>query len=464
MPNDYTPNWADPDNWQNAGETAEDKAVLLRKREKNATYRQRDAKEEQSSRASSLRGKQKNLRNLQAARSANPAEADRQKMVEHVRNQGQGNINDAMGRAKITASELAPLSEVKDPALQSSRVAGVAAGHENASKSLGKFGFSREESVGETAYFRDRPHGAVTPPPHPKSLSERAKYSPKAGRDAWRASQPTTTDEGRMKPSDRPVTDPGRNKADLTRMRHDMKSWASREKTDIESGVKQPPASSLDNFMAEKGVAKDLGEKEPGATKAQGLRGRAIARAQLNKADSTKGSDAGKYVPKGTPKISPDRSVKIPQAESRVTDVSVDDFDQAGQSKYPIGQGQKDLGRSMVRAIRAEKDAPLGQLTTGDGALARLAKKRLSAGKSIAGVPGNLDAESRQSFSNSLKAAGSKLGKLGKVAGKAGGALGMYGIIKGVVEGAETLRKLKTGAYGVSPEGTAVPRKGIVES
>lgn len=39
----------------------------------------------------------------------------------------------------------------------------------------------------ESRAFANRAAGALLPPPHPKSLSAKAKFSPKAKRDAWRA-------------------------------------------------------------------------------------------------------------------------------------------------------------------------------------------------------------------------------------------------------------------------------------
>jgi hypothetical protein len=58
--------------------------------------------------------------------------------------------------------------------------------------------------------------------------------------------------------------------------------------------------------------------------------------------------------------------------------------------------------------------------------------------------------------------------KASSSASKAGknlrGKLGMYGAIKGALEGAKTLRKLKTGAYDLTPTGEPVLKKGLIES
>jgi len=139
------------------------------------------------------------------------------------------------------------------------------------------------------------------------------------------------------------------------------------------------------------------------------------------------------------------------QTQTMHSSLAESDLAMVGQSKNPIGEGARDLGRSVTRTIRRGAE--------GDTELLKLAKSRSKAGLSVAG-PGSGEVKKPRwnAKSSNLKA------KFGGAAGKLGGKLGAYGMIKGIVEGADTLRKMKSGAYDLTPEGGTKLKKGYTES
>lgn len=142
------------------------------------------------------------------------------------------------------------------------------------------------------------------------------------------------------------------------------------------------------------------------------------------------------------------------QTQTMQSSMAESDLAMVGQTKAPIGEGQRDLGRSVAKTIQRGQE--------GDTELLKIAKGRAKAGVSVAGpdTPASKAAMGVKPKALSFK----QKWKLSQAAGKMGGKLGAYGMVKGIVEGADTLRKLKSGAYDLTPEGTAKPRKGVVES
>jgi hypothetical protein len=93
-----------------------------------------------------------------------------------------------------------------------------------------------------------RGRGAELPPPHPRSLSERAKASPKASRDAAREVR-------------------------LADMRKNVNAWAAQERTDIESGTKKVPADRGDLGVLKNEDTKPTSRRaDPGRLRAAAVR------------------------------------------------------------------------------------------------------------------------------------------------------------------------------------------------
>ena len=245
--------------------------------------------------------------------------------------------------------------------------------------------------------------------------------------------------------------------ATLKEQREAANKWAAQEKADIAAGRKTPPLTSTEKIMADnKKTAADLGEA--GSTKAQGLRHRALTRALRDRRSALRGDPQKANAVQalsGEEKAAVDAASKAEvervradvkaRKEATVKARTITDEELfSGQSREPIGQGRKDLGRSVTRSIRAGQE--------GDTELLKIARRRSTAGRSIAGP----DPAKPPTMAARARAA--------RAAGKVGGRLGMYGAIKGAFEGAETLRKLKTGAYDMTVEGGAKLKKGHVES
>ena len=257
--------------------------------------------------------------------------------------------------------------------------------------------------------------------------------------------------------------------ASLKEMREAAIAWAAKEKADIASGRKKAPDRV--NF-------KDLGEKIPGSTAAIVERRRssddwvAAVKKKHVMPETKKPLKTALVRETATPSARKNLASMIRSGRSGGVKLSTSGQAAAetGEAQQFVGQmkpnkavnmgdpgrqgaqvtrdlhtPQKDLGRATVNTIARDPE--------GAPSLLKLAKSRAAKGQSVAGKPGNLEG-SRQSLSNSLR---SKAGKLG-------GKLGAYGMVKGIVEGAETLRKMKSGAYDLTPEGTAKPKKGVVES
>jgi len=239
----------------------------------------------------------------------------------------------------------------------------------------------------------------------------------------------------------------------LKKLRDAAKAWAAQEAADIQSGAKKPPTSSLEKFMADKdkplktGLVREVGPKRTRLLEAANKRLQRHSPGALSddyKTDSrmraaAETGEAQAFVGKLKPGL--EKRTQQHHLQSR-------EFPKTKTGDLEIGTPQKDLNRSVLNTVRKEASTP-----GSEGTLRKLAQKRQAAGNPVAGRPGNLDG-SRNTLSNRLKGIG----------GKMGGKLGAYGIIKGVVEGASTLRKLKSGAYDLTPEGTAKPKKGVVES
>ena len=241
---------------------------------------------------------------------------------------------------------------------------------------------------------------------------------------------------------------------DIKRLRDAAKAWAAQEQADINAGVKKPPVSSLEQFMAERNKPLKTAlvrEVEPGRNRSdEALKGGSAGPSALgSKAKramtAAETGEAQAFV--GKLKSGLEQRTQQHHLQSR----------EFTKTQEVPGAGRKDLGRSTLNVIKSESGKSDG------GSLMTLAKKRQARGQSIAGKPGNLDG-SRQSLSNALRKGNAPGAKIKGIAGKLGGKLGMFGVIKGVVEGADTLRKLKSGAYDLTPEGTAKPKKGVVES
>lgn len=127
---------------------------------------------------------------------------------------------------------------------------------------------------------------------------------------------------------------------------------------------------------------KDLGEAAPGASKAQGLRARAVARSVLDKrSESPKAAVRAARTEKAFNALtsSTNQSTEPKQKAFDLTEggiASSSERASMAQSKAPIGAGRKDLGRAVVNTIRRE---PAG------GSLEKLARARAAEGRSVAG-------------------------------------------------------------------------------
>lgn len=133
------------------------------------------------------RENQKSLAEKAKSRSANDME---QKLQAHNRGLFAADVWHAEHRAKATAKQLETTQSL-DP---TKRMPGarINESHEDASSFVRRFEGLRmsqhtPQETGEVMAFSKRAKGAVLPPPHPKSLASKAKFSPKAKRDAWRA-------------------------------------------------------------------------------------------------------------------------------------------------------------------------------------------------------------------------------------------------------------------------------------
>lgn len=237
-------------------------------------------------------------------------------------------------------------------------------------------------------------------------------------------------------------------------------AWAAQEKADIESGAKKPPASRLETFMAErnKGLKTALvREVEPGRNRgklADSIKERRASGRNLLHDFEPDPIDSKLMAAAETGEAQAFVGQMKPGVGARTAAHTL----QSREFNYPPANQSKDLGRAVTNTIRREQ-APglLGSFTEPKGgSLAKLAKERAARGEPIAGLRDNSDG-SRNFKSNALK-------KAGKIGGKLGGKLGVYGTLKSIVEGVDTLRKLKTGAYDLTPEGTATPKKGVIES
>ena len=273
--------------------------------------------------------------------------------------------------------------------------------------------------------------------------------------------------------------------ATLKEQRDAANKWAAQEKADIEAGRKTPPITSKEKIMSTKSF-NDLGatgsnplpprttkmatiksqetvnfsliEDTGASTKAQGLKHRALTRALRERRAALRGDPQKANAVQalsGEEKAAVDAAAKAEvervradvkaRKEATVKARTITDEELfSGQSREPIGQGRKDLGRSVTRSIRAGQE--------GDTELLKIARRRSTAGRSIAGP----DPAKPPTMAARARAA--------RAAGKVGGRLGMYGAIMGALEGAQTLRKLKTGAYDMTVEGGAKLKKGHVES
>ena len=219
-----------------------------------------------------------------------------------------------------------------------------------------------------------------------------------------------------------------------------------------------PRTTKMATIKSQETVNFSLIEDTGASTKAQGLKHRALTRAlrerraalrgdpiKANQVQALSGEEKAAVDAAAKAEVERVRADVKARKEATVKARTITDEELfSGQSRVPIGQGKKDLGRSVIRTIRS------GQ--TGDTELLKIAKKRTVTGRSVAGP----DPAKPPTMAQRVKAA--------KAAGKLGGRLGMYGAIKGAFEGAETLRKLKTGAYDMTVEGGAKLKKGHVES
>lgn len=302
---------------------------------------------------------------------------------------------------------------------------------------------------------------------------------------------------------------------ELAKQRKAMIDWSAQEKADLDSGRKKAPLTSNEKAMAN---FKDLGEAVPGTTKqkAQDRRASVQLAREINPAwnkahkaaqDITPyqiGPNADAKANKGDARMARSMEAKDLRskrmiAEGRLGDPSPmpgspEDLKSAGlrdtldlgkrtaahnlQSReFPktksgdleFGTPKKDLGRSVLNIIRREADIP-----SSEGSLRKLAQKRVAQSRSVAGPDAPSVPKNRSILKRGPGAAVGKIAEieskrraalaLGGAAGKLGGKLGAYGMIKGVVEGAETLRKMKSGAYDLTPEGSTKLKKGYTES
>lgn len=108
------------------------------------------------------------------------------------------------------------------------------------------------------------------------------------------------------------------------------------------------------------------------------------------------------------------------------------------QTKSDIDRPHKDLGKIAVNLIRNAGEPGSSVDEAGGRILRQALAQRLGYN---AGPPARFS-----------------------VAGAMSGKLGIYGAIKGALEGSKTLRKLKTGAYDLTPTGEPVLKKGLIES
>lgn len=140
--------------------------------------------------------------------------------------------------------------------------------------------------------------------------------------------------------------------------------------------------------QAKQKTAVDLGESVPGATEAQGLRARAIAKAQLGKASSLPKSDpTPKMNLSVQPVMEPDFSPNVgkPRTPVRPT-LTTDSGDMAGS--FRPGKAPKDLGRKAVSLIR--KAGVEGSTVSAGGGklLMKALAKKLSGG--VLGIAGGI--------------------------------------------------------------------------
>jgi len=263
----------------------------------------------------------------------------------------------------------------------------------------------------------------------------------------------------------------------IKKLREAATAWAAQEQANIDAGVKKPPVSRLEQFMVERNKPLKtalIREVEPGRSRLM-----EAAKRKHRYPSGTRVMSPGLTVEEASASLPPHPEAPRKRGggwnRGALKEMRMQSAAETGEAQAFVGQikpgidkrtqqhhlqsreftktqevpgaGRKDLGRSTLNVIKSESGK------SGGGSLMALAKKRQAKGHSIAGKPGNLDG-SRNSLSNRLKGIGGKLG----------GKLGMYGIAKSVIEGASTLRKLKSGAYTLTPEGTAKPKKGVVES
>lgn len=150
--------------------------------------------EERQIQRSTLANKKRNANRNRAILASNAGQhsgqRERIKNIENTRAASDKSIAQAVARAEHTSKALTTLSQIIKLAPEMAEQEGSnlnrAHAHLTSRNAQWEWLGGSEANV-STESIEGRGKGAILPPPHPKSLGEKMKHSPKAKRDAWRA-------------------------------------------------------------------------------------------------------------------------------------------------------------------------------------------------------------------------------------------------------------------------------------